>query len=75
MPVDFQIVVRVEDYHDFDMIVEAMQTDKSVRYVDMGLGEDRRYWGLVYTGRRPKLGDIEVMIKAQGYEPIGDDNR
>ena len=71
---DFQFVARVDDFHDFEMIVDAIQIEKRVAYVELGLGDDRKYWGLIHTGKRPKLGDIEAIVKAAGYIPMGDDD-
>jgi len=68
---DFIQAVSVEDYHDFDDIITAFVGMKLKSY-EHGLGDDRRYWGVVFTGKKRNKADILKVLTDAGFVPMGD---
>lgn len=66
---NFIQVVSVEDYHDFDLIIESFKGLK-LKIYEHGLGDDRRYWGVVFVGKKRKKADILKMLTDAGYLPF-----
>lgn len=69
---DFIQVVAVADYHDFDDLTDSFVGMKLKSY-EHGLGDDGRYWGVVFTGRKRKKADILALLIAAGFVPMNDD--
>ncbi len=65
---DMAIVVSVDDYHELDYIASSMQgISKEVKSFEAGLGSDRMYWGVIYTGKQ-KSKVFTELCAASGYE-------
>lgn len=64
---DMAIVVSVEDYHDLDYMASSMKgIKKEVKAFELALGEDCRYWGVIYTGKQKSKVFTELCV-ASGY--------
>lgn len=68
---DFVHVVAVDDYHDIPDIARSIKS-ANVKSYEYGFGADCRYWGIIYTGKRPNKAEIRTLLDVAGYTPNED---
>lgn len=66
---DFVYVVAVDDYHELEYMADSIKSGKKFKSHECGLGEDRKYWGIIYTGRRPSKSNIATRLDLAGFVP------
>lgn len=64
-------IVRVQDYHEFDLIADAFVSRK-VKCFEYGFGDDSMYWGVVYEGKKPTNADVDLAMRKAGFVSMDD---
>lgn len=57
---EFPRVIRVNDYHEFDYILNVLDFPNNVKYTEVGVGLDRKYIGVLFT---KKDSDYRKLVK------------
>ncbi len=71
----FPCVKHFIDYHDIDYHADDLKELFGCRIgsSEIGLGDNRRYWAVFYTGRKPNKAVIKALLDGANYTPMHDD--
>lgn len=72
---EFPRVTHFEDYHDIDFYADDLKKlfGRHIGSWEIGLGNNSRYWAVLYVGRKPTKAVIDKLLADAGFQSYDDE--